>query len=152
MRRRAALALAAFAMAMACFGILARAVDGAGIALVKTAGASAQTIDDTAADANGERGAASGSGAAPSATDYASCIPIEALHQEGPSLYFVYVLEERSGFLGTEWAVRKAYVSVLDTGGGFAALADGALSAQQQVVVRSNRVIEDGDRARAIDG
>ena len=44
MRRKAALALFAFAVAMACFAMLARAVDAAGVAQVKTVNVGARTI------------------------------------------------------------------------------------------------------------
>lgn len=86
-----------------------------------------------------------------SSSEYATCLPLEALHQEGPSRFSVYVVEDREGFLGTEQVARSVSVTVLDTGDGYAALADGALSARQQVVVRSDKVIAEGDKVRAAD-
>lgn len=86
-----------------------------------------------------------------SSSEYATCLPLEALHQEGPSRFSVYVVEDREGFLGTEQVARSVSVTVLDTGDGYAALADGALSARQQVVVRSDKVIAESDKVRAAD-
>lgn len=86
-----------------------------------------------------------------SSSEYATCLPLEALHQEGPSRFSVYVVEDREGFLGTEQVARSVSVTVLDTGDGYAALADGALSARQQAIVRSDKVIAEGDKVRALD-
>lgn len=86
-----------------------------------------------------------------SSNRYAACLPLEALHQEGPSQYSVYVVEDRAGFLGTEQVARKVAVTVLDAGGGYAALADGALSFQQNVIVRSDKVVAEGDKVRQTD-
>ena len=226
MRGKAALALFAFAVAMACFALLARAVDATGVAQVRTVTVSAQAIShevqaqgvvarrgETTAptvsssetglvfeatvtgdeaskleatatgtvrfsddlllkgvafsiakvsggtahlsanvDAEGVTDGMTGKATITLSTnDYTACLPLAALHQDGLSQYFVYVLEDKDGFLGTEQVARAASVTVLDTGGGYAALSDGALSFQQQVIVRSDRVIAEGDKVRPAD-
>ena len=82
-----------------------------------------------------------------SASEHKSCIPLEALHQNG-SLFYVFVSEERSGFFETDQVARKVNVTVLDTGNGYAALNAGEISSQQEVLVRSNKVVEENDRIR----
>lgn len=86
-----------------------------------------------------------------SSNEYASCLPAEAVYEETPSSYYVYVLEEHAGFLGTELVVRNVSVNVLDRGNGMVALADGALSPQQDVVARADKVLAEGDKARVVD-
>lgn len=58
------------------------------------------------------------------------------------------VLEEEQGVLGTELAVRRLDVEVLDKNGAAAALEEGVLSGEQEVVSSSNRMIQEGDRVR----
>lgn len=50
--------------------------------------------------------------------------------------------------LGTELAVRRLDVEVLDKNGAAAALEEGVLSGEQEVVSSSNRMIQEGDRVR----
>ncbi|WP_139652632.1 hypothetical protein [Raoultibacter phocaeensis] len=129
MKRKAACALYAFLVSMICFGILARAVADTGVVLVATEKPSAQIIDDKT---------------------YRSCVPLEALHFEGNQAY-VYVASEQQGFSGTELVARKTGVTVLRTGPDCAALADGALSSQQDVVARADRLLAEGSKVRAVD-
>lgn len=131
MRRSAVAALLAFAVAMTCFGILSRAVDEGGVAQVRTVEPSARTM--------------------PSGEERRTCVPLEALYSEGPADHHVFVLEEREGFLGPELVARKVSVSVAETGDGFAALDEGSLASQQRVVVRADKALVDGDRARESD-
>lgn len=86
-----------------------------------------------------------------SAAEYASCLPAEAVHQETSSQFYVHVLEEQAGFLGTELVIRTVSVNVLDSGNALVALDGGALSPQQQVVVRADKVLAEGDKARVVD-
>lgn len=129
MKRRAAATLFAFLVAMVCFGILARSVGDTGVALVAVEQPSAQIIGDET---------------------YRSCVPLEALHREGGQEY-VYVVAEQEGFAGTELVARKTGVAVIDTGQGYAALSEGALSSQQNVITRSDRVLADGSKVRYRD-
>lgn len=79
--------------------------------------------------------------------NYSATLPVEALHEESGG-YYVLVLEEEQGVLGTELAVRHLDVEVLDKNGAAAALKEGVLSGEQEVVSSSNRMIQDGDRVR----
>lgn len=174
MKRRAATALFVFFVAMACFGILSRAVSSTGTALVAAEAPSTQTFAQEAIEADGgtafDPGAAAGGEAAPgcatvpedeapeasvdadapAAREYGSCAPLTAVHREGARSY-VYVVAEQGGFSGVELVARKVPVSVLDTNASWAALAEGAVSSQQKIIVRSDRVLADGSKVRLAD-
>lgn len=79
--------------------------------------------------------------------NYAATLPVETLHEESGG-YYVLVLEEEQGVLGTELAVRRFDVEVLDKNGTAAALKEGGLSGEQEVVSSSNRMLQEGDRVR----
>ncbi len=79
--------------------------------------------------------------------NYAATLPVETLHEERGG-YYVLVLEEEQGVLGTELAVRRFDVEVLDKNGTAAALEEGVLSGEQEVVSSSNRMLQEGDRVR----
>lgn len=126
MRRQAASILFLFMVSMVCLGILSRAVDGTGIALVATERMQEKTLSETV---------------------YPSCVPSTAVYSDGARTY-VYVLDERSGLLGPEQIVRKVDVAPVASDGAWTALSDGALSARQDVVVRSDRTLSENDRVR----
>lgn len=169
MKRRVAAALLAFVVMMVCFGILSRAVDDTSVALVATEHLSTQVIeretDDEEAHSNaaeGDAGRGSGNAEAVDTTEgvgvailgtspeYTACVPLLAVHRDGAQS-FVYVIAEQSGFLGIELVARKVNVTVLDSGKDYAALSDGAISSQQDVIVRSDRVLADGSKVRVAD-
>ena len=174
MKRRAATALFVFFVAMACFGILSRAVSSTGTVLVAAEAPSTQTFAQEEIEADGgtafDPGAAAGGEAAPgcatvpegeapeasvdadapAAREYGSCAPLTAVHREGARSY-VYVVAEQGGFSGVELVARKVPVSVLDTNASWAALAEGAVSSQQKIIVRSDRVLADGSKVRLAD-
>lgn len=79
--------------------------------------------------------------------NYAATLPVEAIHEESGG-YYVLVLAEEQGVLGIEQKVRRLDVKVLDKNGAAAALKEGVLSGEQEVVSSSNRMIQDGDRVR----
>ena len=79
--------------------------------------------------------------------NYAVTLPVETLHEERGG-YYVLVLEEEQGVLGTELVVRRVDVEVLDKNGTAAALEEGVLSGEQEVVSSSNRMLQEGDRVR----
>lgn len=74
---------------------------------------------------------------------YACCVPAEALHGENNgNRYFVYLMKEREGILGTEKYVEKRYVKVLDQNDSYAALEEGSLSGEDQVITDVDQEIE----------
>lgn len=78
---------------------------------------------------------------------YNYCIPVDALHMDENQRNFVYVLGERSGFLGAELTAEKLMVDVLDKNDKYAALAGGVVDGNSRIICTADREISDGDRS-----
>ncbi len=80
---------------------------------------------------------------------FSCCIPINALHSESPgNRYYVYVLGQRDGILGKEYYAQLRYVEVLDQNELYAALAEGSLSGEEQVITGCDKEIANGAAVR----
>ncbi len=77
---------------------------------------------------------------------YQSCVPLSALGQ-GQEGYFVYVMEERSGVLGTENVVRKVPVTLLARDANMAAI-EGGIFGGERVISWTSKPLADGDKVR----
>lgn len=140
-RRAAGVALFAFFVAMACFGMLSRAIDDASVARVSVVRAAPQALAGATGEMPDEPAAQ---------TAYPLCVPLGAVQADGPQRY-VFAIEERAGFLGRETVARRVNVTALAADERFVALAGGAVSSQQSVVSASTRPLVDGDRVRVLD-
>lgn len=80
---------------------------------------------------------------------YDTCVPLTALHSDGDK-YYVYVINEKDTILGTETAVDKVQVEILDKNNEQAAI-DGAFSWDQKFVLTSSKALRDGDRVRLLE-
>lgn len=80
---------------------------------------------------------------------YDTCVPLTALHSDGDK-YYVYVINEKDTILGTETAVDKVQVEILDKNNEQAAI-DGAFSWNQKFVLTSSKTLRDGDRVRLLE-
>lgn len=78
---------------------------------------------------------------------YSCCVPLSAIYQENGRNY-VYVTDTEKTVLGTVLTARKLEVTVRDRNQTLAALNDGSLSGDQQVVVSADRELTDGCRIR----
>lgn len=79
--------------------------------------------------------------------NYATLIPIQALREEDKK-NFVLVLKEQQGVMGTELIASKVEVQVVDKNNTNAALEEGMLFGDQEIISNSSRFIEDGSRVR----
>lgn len=79
--------------------------------------------------------------------NYNTVLPIQALHEE-QNVYYVFIVQEEQGVMGTELVAKRYEVEVVDKNSTSAALAEGMLTGDQQIVNSSSRVIEDGSRVR----
>ena len=77
---------------------------------------------------------------------YDTCVPLGALHSDGDK-YYVYVINEKDTILGTETAVDKVQVDILDKNNEQAAI-EGSFSWGQQFV----QTLRNGDRVRLVEG
>lgn len=154
MKQRAVGALVAFMVIMLCLGMLSRAVDDAGVALVAAQAPHAQAIGAQAEPTDAEPGADAEDPDAEEAArpaEYRTCVPVTALRKDEHERDYVLVVEERAGFLGSELVARRVNVGVRDRDAENAALDDGSIASSQQVIVRADREVGEGDRVRWAD-
>lgn len=78
---------------------------------------------------------------------FKSCVPLSALH-EANGMAYVYVIDSQNSVLGEIWVARKVEVLVKDKNQTLAALEDGGISSDQNIIVDSDREISDGSRVR----
>lgn len=81
---------------------------------------------------------------------YDTCVPLGALYSDGDK-YYVYVINEKDTILGTETAVDKVQVDILDKNNEQAAI-EGSFSWGQQFVLTSSKTLRNGDRVRLVEG
>ena len=82
-------------------------------------------------------------------TDTYSCVvPLEAVRVDENQRKYVLTVGERSGILGPEFVARKTYVTVLDQNDSQAALEEGGLSGEEEVITDYTGEIADGDVVR----
>lgn len=74
---------------------------------------------------------------------FSCCIPLGALYEDASHRQFVYIVSERSGILGTEMAAEMVYVKVLDQNDTYAAVEEGVISRETEVIVNSTEPLED---------
>lgn len=74
---------------------------------------------------------------------YQYCIPISALHEDANHRKFVYIVSERSGILGKELAAEVIYVKVLDQNDSYAAIEEGVIDSETELITDSTEPIED---------
>ncbi len=79
---------------------------------------------------------------------FSCCIPLNALHEDASQRKFVYIVSERSGILGTELVAEQVYVKVLDQNDSYAAIEEGVISRETELIVNSTEVLEDRDVIR----
>lgn len=82
-------------------------------------------------------------------TDTYSCVvPLEAVRVDENQRKYVLTVGERSGILGPEFVARKTYVTVLDQNDSQAALEEGGLTGEEEVITDYTGEIADGDVVR----
>lgn len=79
--------------------------------------------------------------------NFSSVIPVQALREE-QSGYYVLVAVEEQGFMGKELVARRFDVKVQDKNSTYAALEDGLLTGEQEIISSSSRSVGDGSRVR----
>lgn len=79
--------------------------------------------------------------------NYSSVIPIQALREEQNG-YYVLVAVEEPGVMGKELVARRFDVKVQDKNSTYAALEDGLLTGEQEIISSSSRPIGDSSRVR----
>lgn len=75
------------------------------------------------------------------------CIPASAVYKKDDRSY-VYVLREREGILGEEYYVDEVYIKVLDQNDNWAALEEGAVDQDSNIVLSATKEVEKGEAVR----
>lgn len=78
---------------------------------------------------------------------YSACVPLGALGEENGK-NFVYVADTQDTVLGEVLVARRVQVNVKNKNASFAALEEGALTADQRIITYSDREITEGSRVR----
>lgn len=79
--------------------------------------------------------------------NYPCLVPLSALHEEGGK-FFLLVVQEKAGFLGTELTAARKDVVVLEKNETYAAIEPGALERGQGFIDYSSKPVSVGDRIR----
>ena len=82
---------------------------------------------------------------------YAICVPLAALHLDERNQPYVLTYDEQDSVLGRDLRARKVSVNILDQNESYAALADGSISGQDEVIVSADKAVDDGSRIRLED-
>jgi hypothetical protein len=83
-------------------------------------------------------------------SNYPVCVPISAVFEEDNS-YFVYVLEEEASVLGIVNIAKRQTVAIVDKNEQYAAISENSLSNSQNVIIDSDRIIQNGASVRIKD-
>lgn len=78
---------------------------------------------------------------------FTTCIPLSALREEN-GRSFVYVTDTENTILGEQLVARKIEVTVRDKNNSYAALEEGSLSSEQQVIISTDREVTEGSPVR----
>ncbi len=79
---------------------------------------------------------------------YPVTVPLSALHLDEKNQPYVLVPEEYDSIMGTEVKARKVSVTVLEQNESYAALAEGAVVSTQDVIISSDKAVDEGSRVR----
>ncbi len=71
------------------------------------------------------------------------CIPLEALYTDQNGRNYIYTLKEKSGILGPELAAEMVYVNVLDQNDKYAAIEEGVIDSETELIVSTTEPLSD---------
>lgn len=87
---------------------------------------------------------------APKSENYTTVIPLQAL-RGSQNEYYVLILEEEQGVMGSELVVKRLDVEVVDKDSTSAALQEGLLTGEQEIISNSSRMIQEGSKVRRME-
>lgn len=87
---------------------------------------------------------------APKSENYTTVIPLQAL-RGSQNEYYVLILEEEQGVMGSELVVKRLDVEVVDKDSTSAALQEGLLTGEQEIISNSSRIIQEGSKVRRME-
>lgn len=81
---------------------------------------------------------------------FSCCVPLSALYSDNNRDY-VLLIREVDTILGTEWSVVKREVTVVDQNESDAALEEGSLQEEDEIVVFASKAVAPGDKVRLLE-
>lgn len=72
---------------------------------------------------------------------YESCIPIQAIHQEGMDKYYVYTIDREETVMGEKKVAKQIPVRIIDRDNLYVALEEGILSSGTEIIASSDKLI-----------
>ena len=79
---------------------------------------------------------------------FSCCIPLTALHEDSTQRKYVYIVSERAGILGKELVAEQVYVKVLDQNDTYAAIEEGVIDRETELITYATEALEDRDVIR----
>jgi len=79
---------------------------------------------------------------------FSCCIPVSALWEDANHRKYVYIVSEKEGILGKELAAEIVYVKVLDQNDTWAAIEEGVIDSETELIVSSTEPLNDRDVIR----
>lgn len=79
---------------------------------------------------------------------YPVTVPLAALHLDARRQAYVLTVEEYGSVMGIENRVRRVNVVVQEQNESYAALAEGVIESGQEIIVQSDKAVDDGSRVR----
>ena len=73
---------------------------------------------------------------------YESCIPIQAIHQEGMDKYHVYTIDREETVMGEKQVAKQIPVRIIDRDNLYVAVEEGILSSGTEIIVSSDKLID----------
>ncbi len=80
--------------------------------------------------------------------NYNTCVPLEALRVDSQQQTYVLVLSSTETFLGEQLTAVKRPVKVLDKNATYAALENGAVGAEEEIIISASGIVYEGDVVR----
>lgn len=85
------------------------------------------------------------------AKNYSKCIEKNALREGKGGKKYVLVLVEKDTILGKQWVAEELQVTVTYSNANYAALGDEEVTAEQKIILSSNKDVQAGDRVRLVE-
>ncbi|MCH5296716.1 MAG: hypothetical protein J1E85_03500 [Ruminococcus sp.] len=81
---------------------------------------------------------------------YEYCVPVDAIMQDGDN-YFVYIVSKKNGLLGEETVAKHVDVEIADKDSQYAAIKNGEILYEEDIICGIDKVIEDGTKIKIFD-
>ena len=79
---------------------------------------------------------------------FGTCVPIKALRADEDGGYYILTIIDKETVLGSEKVSKKMPVRIEKKDGEYVAVSEGSIARDEEVIISSNKKIEDGDRVR----